>query len=77
MKRRRFRQRVTRATIRIAGTFEALFRQLFGGFLNCRVFYRVFIPILGVSFSFYSQKISGASVWGFLSAFPVSFSFGL
>jgi hypothetical protein len=47
MKRRRFRQRVTCAIMRLVGAYEASFRQLFGGFLNVKGFYRVFILVLG------------------------------
>ncbi len=42
MKRRRFRQRVTCAIMRLVGAYEASFRQLFGGFLNVKGFYTGF-----------------------------------
>jgi hypothetical protein len=62
MKRRRFRRRVTRAIMRLVGAYEASFRQLFGGFLNVKGFYRVFIPDLG-GFLSHSQHKQNENFW--------------
>jgi hypothetical protein len=62
MKRRRFRRRATRAILRLVEAYEASFRQLFGGFLNVKGFYRVFIPVLG-SFCLIHNTNKTKSFW--------------
>ena len=76
MKRRRFGRRVTRVVMRLAGVFEASFRQIFGGFLNTEGFCRVFILGLGGFLSYshiktknFFRRASGFSLFAFSGEF--------
>ena len=70
---------MTRVVTRLTGVLEASFCQIFCGFLNTEGFwFTVFIPVLSlIIFSYSHPKTFGASDWGFLFVFSVSFSFDL